>query len=157
MSAHVKVCGLTRYEDAALALAEGAWALGFIFARESPRAVSLENVAEILTKLRGDARAFHAVGVFVNESMAEVVRVVRAAGLDAVQLHGEEDAAYCAALKAALPDTGVLKALRLASETELKIGQDYAGCDALLFDSFVPGVRAERDARMILRSFARRA
>lgn len=83
----VKVCGITRPEDAALAVSLGADALGFIFWAKSPRAIGPRA-----------ARAIHAdlpplvsrVGVFVNASPAEVADVVRVAGLDVAQLHGDE-------------------------------------------------------------------
>ncbi len=83
----VKVCGLTRREDATLAVALGADALGFIFWPRSPRAIA-----------PADARAVHMdlpalvsrVGVFVDASPEEVADVVRVAHLDVVQLHGDE-------------------------------------------------------------------
>jgi phosphoribosylanthranilate isomerase len=83
----VKVCGLTRPEDAALAAALGADALGFVFWSKSPRAITPEA-----------ARAVHAalppfvsrVGVFVDASPEDVAETVRVAGLDVVQLHGDE-------------------------------------------------------------------
>ena len=83
----VKICGLTRREDAALAVSLGADAIGFVFWPRSPRAVD-----------PSDARALHAglpplvsrVGVFVDASPADVADVVRRAGLDVVQLHGDE-------------------------------------------------------------------
>jgi phosphoribosylanthranilate isomerase len=83
----VKVCGITRREDAALAVALGADALGFIFWPRSPRAVA-----------PAVARLIHAhlppfvsrVGVFVNASPDEVAETTQVAGLDIVQLHGDE-------------------------------------------------------------------
>lgn len=90
----VKICGITRAEDAALAVALGADALGFVFWARSPRAIA-----------PADARALHAglpsfvsrVGVFVDASPADVADVVRLARLDVVQLHGDEPpSAYAA-------------------------------------------------------------
>jgi phosphoribosylanthranilate isomerase len=83
----VKVCGITRPADAALAVSLGADALGFIFWAKSPRAID-----------PGAAREIHAdlpplvsrVGVFVDASPVEVADAVRVAGLDVVQLHGDE-------------------------------------------------------------------
>lgn len=85
----MKVCGLTRAADAALAVELGADALGFVFWSTSPRAVSREA-----------ARAVHAtlppfvarVGVFVDASPDDVASTVREVGLDVVQLHGDEPA-----------------------------------------------------------------
>lgn len=86
-SPRVKVCGITREADAALAVSLGAAALGFIFWPRSPRAIT-----------PAAARWIHAhvppfvsrVGVFVNASPAEVADATAAAGLDVVQLHGDE-------------------------------------------------------------------
>jgi len=90
----VKVCGITRAEDAALAVELGAIALGFIFWPHSPRAVSAAQVGEIA---RGLPPSVSLVGVFVNQPVDEVLATARAAGLTGIQLHGDEDAAAYAA------------------------------------------------------------
>jgi phosphoribosylanthranilate isomerase len=82
----VKVCGITRAEDAGLAAAAGADAIGFVFWPKSPRVVTPAQAAAIWTAGALIAR----VGVFVNESPAIVRDVVREARLTAVQLHGDE-------------------------------------------------------------------
>jgi len=83
----VKVCGITRLEDAKAALAAGATALGFVFWPSSPRAVTPEQAAGIISAL---PYGTNAVGVFVNQPAEEIDRAVRTAGLTAVQLHGDE-------------------------------------------------------------------
>ncbi len=83
----VKICGLTRFEDADLAVALGADALGFVFWPRSPRAVAPADVRQIVARLPPFVTR---VGVFVNASPAEVRDVVREAGLDVAQLHGDE-------------------------------------------------------------------
>jgi len=83
----VKVCGITRLEDATAALAAGATALGFVFWPSSPRAVTPEQAAGIIGAL---PYGTNVVGVFVNQSADEIDRAVRTAGLTAVQLHGDE-------------------------------------------------------------------
>ncbi|MCC7008898.1 MAG: phosphoribosylanthranilate isomerase [Acidobacteria bacterium] len=83
----VKICGLTRAEDAALAVDLGADALGFICWRESPRYVEPRSIREIAAAVPPFVTL---VGVFVDAAPDEVAGVVRAAGLGAVQLHGEE-------------------------------------------------------------------
>ncbi len=101
----VKVCGITRPEDAALAVSLGADALGFIFWARSPRAIDPRA-----------ARAIHAdlpplvsrVGVFVNASPAEVADVVRVAGLDVAQLHGDEPVEAYAGIGARLVKVAAL-------------------------------------------------
>jgi phosphoribosylanthranilate isomerase len=83
----VKICGLTRLEDAELAAELGADALGFIFWPKSPRAVDADRVRAI-------SRALPAmplrVGVFVDAPPDDVAVVAARAGLDAIQLHGGE-------------------------------------------------------------------
>ncbi len=83
----VKVCGITREDDARAALTAGATALGFVFWPKSPRVVTAEQAGAIIGAL---PYGTNAVGVFVNQSVEEIDRVVRTAGLTAVQLHGDE-------------------------------------------------------------------
>lgn len=110
----VKVCGLTRPEDAAAAEAAGADALGVIFAARSRRRVDVAQARRVLDA----AGPFVArVGVFVDASVAEVLAAVRGARLTAVQLHGAEDAPTVAALAAHVP---VVRAVRWGSGLELE-------------------------------------
>jgi len=83
----VKICGITRASDAALAVTLGADALGFIFWSRSPRAIAASEAGDIQATIPAFVTR---VGVFVNASPDEVAAAVRAAGLDVVQLHGEE-------------------------------------------------------------------
>jgi phosphoribosylanthranilate isomerase len=83
----VKVCGITRQSDAALAVALGADALGFIFWPGSPRAITPAAARQIHVHL---PPLVARVGVFVDASPADVAAAVAEAGLDAVQLHGDE-------------------------------------------------------------------
>lgn len=85
----VKICGLTRAEDAQLAVALGADAVGFVFWPGSPRAVSSEHVRAITATLPALVTR---VGVFVNMPVDDVARIVDVARLDVAQLHGEESA-----------------------------------------------------------------
>ena len=79
----IKVCGITRREDAVAAAEAGASALGFIFYRDSPRYVAPERAAEI-----GDALPVLKVGVFVDEAPAVIETAIRTAKLDVAQLYG---------------------------------------------------------------------
>jgi phosphoribosylanthranilate isomerase len=99
----VKICGITRREDAEAAVAEGASALGFVFWPGSPRFIDPSLAKEIVAAL---PRSVAAVGVFVNQPASHVNRVAKLAGLSAVQLHGDEDER--AAAKMTLP---VIKAV----------------------------------------------
>jgi phosphoribosylanthranilate isomerase len=91
----VKVCGVTRAEDARLAAALGASAVGFVFWRRSPRALPVEAAAAIVRELPPFVAA---VGVFVNQPIAEVMETARRVPLDIVQLHGDEPPEYVAAV-----------------------------------------------------------
>ena len=83
----VKICGITNWADAKAAIDAGADALGFNFYTRSPRYIA---PAEALRVTRRMPKRASAVGVFVNESVAQVLETARTAGLDMVQLHGEE-------------------------------------------------------------------
>lgn len=82
----VKICGITNEDDALLAVAMGADAVGFVFA-PSPRQVAPQQVYDITRRLPPEVLT---VGVFRNEAPERVVRVAMTAGLKAVQLHGHE-------------------------------------------------------------------
>lgn len=83
----VKVCGMTRLEDAELAADLGADAVGFVFWPRSPRMVTVETAARMAAALEG---RLWRVGVFVGASVREVTDCVQRVGLDAIQLHGDE-------------------------------------------------------------------
>ena len=83
----VKICGITNEEDALLAVAVGADALGFMFVPGSPRQVIPETVTEILHRLPAGVIT---VGVFRNETKERVVELVNTLGLSGAQLHGRE-------------------------------------------------------------------
>ena len=89
----VKVCGLTRLEDAELAVELGAWALGLIFAPRSPRRCRPADADRIATTLR---RRAEIAGVFVNASLDEIARLHDRIGFSLLQLHGDEGPAYAA-------------------------------------------------------------
>ncbi|PKN33981.1 MAG: phosphoribosylanthranilate isomerase [Deltaproteobacteria bacterium HGW-Deltaproteobacteria-19] len=88
----IKICGITRLEDALCAARSGADALGFIFYPLSRRCVSPEQARRIRAELPG---GIVTVGVFVNQDAAFVEDVAGSCGLDMIQLHGEESPEYC--------------------------------------------------------------
>jgi indole-3-glycerol phosphate synthase/phosphoribosylanthranilate isomerase len=94
----VKVCGLTRPEDARAAWEDGAVYGGVIFAAESSRCVSVEQAAAI-----GDASPLGLVGVFVNEESRTIAEIAKRLSLVAVQLHGEEPEHLVRELREMLP------------------------------------------------------
>ena len=91
----VKICGITRGEDAAAAVACGAGALGFVFWPKSPRFIDPAAARQIIRTLPPFVTP---VGVFVNQPAEEVNEVAALAGLGAVQLHGDESAEYASAM-----------------------------------------------------------
>ena len=91
----IKICGITRLEDARHAVEQGADALGFIFWPRSPRHIEPARAAEIIVHVPGSVTT---VGVFVNETLDAVRTAVEHARVKAVQLHGDEDPSFAAAL-----------------------------------------------------------
>jgi phosphoribosylanthranilate isomerase len=91
----VKICGITRLDDAELAVALGAWAVGMVFYERSPRACSLAEAQRITALLR---RRVELCGVFVNAPLEQIAHIAREASLTMLQLHGEEGPAFCGEL-----------------------------------------------------------
>jgi phosphoribosylanthranilate isomerase len=89
----VKICGITRLEDAELAVELGAWAVGLIFASASPRRVRAAEAERIAAALR---RRAEVVGVFVNAHLDEIARLHERMGFTLLQLHGDEGPAFAA-------------------------------------------------------------
>lgn len=112
----VKICGLTRLDDAKLAVDLGAWALGMIFHDPSPRRCSLREAQRIAAGLR---RRVELCGVFVNAHLDTVAETAEAVGLTIVQLHGDEGPAYCAEV-ARRTGARVVKALQLGGPGDVR-------------------------------------
>jgi phosphoribosylanthranilate isomerase len=127
----IKVCGLTRAEDAGLAVALGADALGFVFAPRSRRRVEADAVASIVAGLPPFVTA---VGVFQDQPLDEVNAVVARCRLDLAQLHGAEDAGYLAGVRCR-----TLKALPLSGPEDLARLDGFPGQTAFLLDSGAGG------------------
>ncbi len=114
MRPRMKICGLTNYEDAALAAELGADYLGFVLA-PSPRRIAPEALSPIVERLREEgllARA-RTVGVFVNEEPARMAAILERCGLDLAQIHGDEGPEDCERLGFAW-----YRALRVATAQE---------------------------------------
>jgi phosphoribosylanthranilate isomerase len=112
----VKICGITRHEDAELAASLGAWAIGFILWPQSKRAADPAVAAGIARALR---RRVELVGVFVNPTLDEVVHAAEGIGLSHVQLHGDEGPAFCTAV-AERTGARVIKAIGIASGADIR-------------------------------------
>lgn len=141
----IKVCGLRRAEDAAMAVELGAWAIGFVFWSKSPRAVTPTAARRIIDSVT--ARGILKVGVFVDATVDEMLAAIDAAKLSAVQLHGAESASTCIEVKARLPNIRVFKALRPRAGEKLDAATYAESCDALLVDAhstIMPGGTGQR-------------
>ncbi len=89
----VKICGITSLQDAELAVELGAWAVGLIFFKDSPRRCSVEEAQRIVAALR---RKVEVCGVFVNAALEDVVETSEEVGLSMLQFHGDEGPSFCA-------------------------------------------------------------
>lgn len=135
MSINVKICGITREEDARLAIDLGAWALGFICYPKSPRYVDAHRIRAIIDSLPGETKA-RMVAVFVNADAKTILDVVAISGVDTIQLHGDETATICAELK----ELSLWKAFRLYHEGQFKLTEPFTPhIEAFLYDAAVPG------------------
>ena len=142
MKVHIKICGITRSEDALFAEESGAQAVGFVFYDKSPRYIVPEKAGEISEKL---GPFIARVGVFVDEEHAKVIETVRTANLTAVQLHGSESPAYVDEL--IHPSSFNIHPLRWIQVIKsFRVGQDF-DCGAMagynintfLLDTFEKG------------------
>jgi phosphoribosylanthranilate isomerase len=128
----VKICGITRAEDAALAVGLGASALGFVFWKASPRYVERMAARAIIERQPPEVMK---VGVFVDEPIDDLLRAVEDAALDAVQLHGHESREYCA--EVLRTGTRVIKAIGLGDSGRSEL-DDVPLDVAILLDAHDP-------------------
>ena len=127
----VKVCGITRRDDALRAVDLGVDALGFVFYPESPRYIQPEEAAEIIRALPPFVAP---VGVFVDCPAAEIGSIIAECSLGAVQLHGNEAPDFCEGFR-----VKVIKAFRVRDD-RLPPGIDRYRTDAILLDAFQEGI-----------------
>jgi phosphoribosylanthranilate isomerase len=130
----VKICGITRREDAELSVEHGAWAIGLIFHEPSPRKADLQVAAEIGAALK---RQVEVVGVFVNRELTEVAEIADACSLSVLQLHGDEGPVYCDEIRRR---TGlkVMKAARVRDAASLQALNAFRTVDYHLVDAHHP-------------------
>jgi phosphoribosylanthranilate isomerase len=126
----VKICGVTSPGDAEMVARSGASAIGLNFVRASPRYVDLATAKSIARAVMGEVEL---VGVFADESMAEMARIREEVGLDWLQLHGSESPAV---LEQCGPRT--MKALRVGDAADVA-GANLYGGERLLVDAKVAG------------------
>jgi phosphoribosylanthranilate isomerase len=128
----IKICGITRLEDARLAIELGAHSLGFNFYEKSPRCLSPADAWSILRKLPALVAT---VGVFVNWDDASVIALAQSLRLSAVQLHGDESELITARCAKAFP---VTKAFRTDARFSLGELRRYASASSFLLDAAAP-------------------
>jgi phosphoribosylanthranilate isomerase len=128
VSVRIKICGVTRVEDAELAIALGADMIGLNFYPPSPRSITLERAIEIRGAIGLRCRV---VGVFVNATREYIGERLREAGLDLLQFHGDEDEGALAGWP-----VKVIRALRLRATPAELIARTAA--DYVLLDTFHP-------------------
>lgn len=127
----VKICGLTNGEDVSKAVFYGAWAVGFIFHKKSPRYISPSKARKIIEELPPFVTP---VGVFVDQSERAVREICNFSRLSTVQFHGDETAVYCKRFK----DFKIIKAFRINEFFPFESVEKYK-VDAYLFDTFKEG------------------
>ncbi len=133
----VKICGITSSGDAKLAAEAGAWAIGLIFAEESPRRCDIGTASEVGRSMR---RQVEVTGVFRNSPLDEVVELADLCSLSMVQLHGEEGPTYCAEV-AHRTGLKVIKAARVRDRASVQALRAFrVAVDYHLLDAYVEGV-----------------
>lgn len=130
----IKICGIRREEDITYVNECKPDYIGFIFFPKSKRYIDPEKALQLRKKLDPSITP---VGVFVNEQIENIIKIVEAGIIDVVQIHGDESVEYLKELKERLPEVTIVRAVRVASK------EDVASCeeipvDYLLFDKFTP-------------------
>ncbi len=131
--ARIKICGITRVEDALAAAQAGADAIGLVFHAASPRAVSIDQARAIAQALPPFVTV---VGLFVDASETAIHAVLEQVPLDLLQFHGDEPDSFCQ--RFARP---YLKAVRVRPGDDLNaLAANWPGASGILLDSYKPGV-----------------
>ena len=125
----IKICGITNSEDARAAIQAGADALGFNFYEPSPRYLTPETCADIVSKMPPFVSP---IGIFVNESVERVNAIASSCELSAVQLHGDESPEYCEKV-----DGKIIKAIRVRDDSWQQDMEEYPVA-AVLLDTYTP-------------------
>ena len=128
----IKICGITNKIDALSASELGVDMLGFVFYKKSKRYVTPELAEDIINEL---PPYIGKVGIFVDESREDVIKIAEDAGLNMLQFHGNESPEYCASFR---DKYKVIKAFRVKAKSDLKTVNDY-DTDYYLFDTHDSG------------------
>ncbi|MBK6619210.1 MAG: phosphoribosylanthranilate isomerase [Nitrosomonas sp.] len=133
MNARIKICGITRLEDALAAVASGADAIGFVLWEQSARFIAPVDIRKIVESL---PPFVHAVGVYVNPERAWVEESITTANLSLLQFHGDESPEFCSQFH--LP---YIKAFRVREGLDLlQCARRYANARGLLLDAYRAGM-----------------
>ena len=143
---YIKICGLTKLDQAQAIAQMGVNAIGFICVPASPRYISASAIGQITTNLIGaksEISDLDLVGVFVNASIKKICETIEIAGLNSVQLHGDESPEFCVELRSHLAKINikvkVIKAFRVKNQAGLAQAQLFSEvADALLLDAYDP-------------------
>lgn len=133
MTTRIKVCGITRPEDAQHAAALGADAVGLVFYGPSPRNVDIKQACAVMNVLPPFVTS---VGLFVNATMGEIQGVLDQVNLDLLQFHGDESPEFCTRFS-----RPYIKAIRMRENVDLQVEADqYAQAQGLLLDAYHPAL-----------------
>ena len=135
MAPNVKICGITTVQDAELAVEHGAWAVGLIFHRPSPRSCAPAEAERIAAAVR---RRTLVTGVFVNHPLDAITRLHDRVGFDLVQLHGDEGPAFAAEV-ARRTGAKLVKAARVHDAGDVRALDGFRTADFHLIDSAESG------------------
>ena len=127
----VKICGITRFEDAVAAADLGARALGFNFYKESKRYIQPEKAIEIIEQLPGHILK---VGLFVNSPKDEIENIDSRLELDLLQFHGDETPEFCEKW-----GDKVIRAFRIERENQLEEIKKYSFARMIIIDAAIAG------------------
>jgi len=130
----IKICGITRPQDALFAASLGVDAIGLVFYANSPRAVKIDQAQTIIQQLPPFVTT---VGLFVDAEPNFIQHILTKIPLDLLQFHGEESSDYCESFV-----RPYIKAVRMRPATDIKqYARTYARAQALLLDSYVKGIK----------------
>jgi len=133
MTTRIKICGITRPEDAQHAAALGVDAIGLVFYAPSPRAVTVEQASAVVAALPPFVTV---VGLFVNAAQDELRNVLDQVPIDVLQFHGDESPEDCEGC-----NHPFIKAIRMRDGVDLQAeAKRFASASGLLLDAYQPGV-----------------